>query len=476
MTAGVDTDATSRLEELGYHQALRRRLHVWHVVGLSLADVSPTMAVLFLTAGVFLIGGTFAIGANLLLAVVVVLICLCLAELGSMYPIAGGMYSLVRNVLPAPVTWITMFNYLLQGIVIPASIAIGIAQFLNDLLGTSIAEKPFALALLLLALAIALVRVEIGAWVTIMMVVVELVVLTIVTVSALFHPHQSLGDVIFHPQLLEGDTLKAITFGAILATLAPAFNVINGYDSTLGFTEELIGGERNIAKAVVTAGVLASLFILVPLIAAVVAAPNLVDFFNSESPIVYSVEQSFGSGARQVVDFGAAIALFNANLALIMYFGRGFYTTGRDAVWPPFVSRKLSELNRFSVPAIGILACVVPAAVLIFVSALDFLIIFAGTIIAAVYFTIGIAAVWSRVSQADERRPYRLPLWPVPPLIVIAFTGIALAKQESKYLVAEVVLIACALVLWLLSRLWSPAARQELAAEGVTEAAVHGPT
>jgi amino acid transporter len=476
MTAGLDPDAKTRLEQLGYHQGLRRRLHVWHVVGLSLADVSPTMAVLFLTAGVFLIGGTFAIGANLLLAVVVVLICLCLAELGSMYPIAGGMYSLVRNVLPAPVTWITMFNYLLQGIVIPASIAIGIAQFLNDLLGTSISEKPFALALLLLALGIALVRVELGAWITIMMVVVELVVLSLITVSALFHPHQALGDVIFHPQLLEGDTLKAITFGAILATLAPAFNVINGYDATLGFTEELIGGERNIAKAVVTAGVLASLFILVPLIAAVVAAPNLVDFFNSESPIVYSVEQSFGSGARQVVDFGAAIALFNANLALIMYFGRGFYTTGRDAVWPPFVSRKLAELNRFSVPAAGILACVIPAAVLIFVSALDFLIIFAGTIIAAVYFTIGIAAFWSRIGQKDEHRPYRLPLWPLPPLIVIAFTGIALAKQESKYLVAELVLIGCALVLWLLSKLWSPAARQELAAEGVTEAAVHGPT
>jgi amino acid transporter len=360
--------------------------------------------------------------------------------------------------------------------VIPASIAIGIAQFLNDLLGTSIAEKPFALALLLLALAIALVRVELGAWITIMMVVVELVVLGLITVSALFHPHQALGDVIFHPQVLEGDALKAITFGAILATLAPAFNVINGYDATLGFSEELVGGERNIAKAVVTAGILASLFIVVPLVAAVVAAPNLVDFFNSESPIVYSVEQSFGSGARQVVDFGAAIALFNANLALIMYFGRGFYTTGRDAVWPPPISRELAKLNRFSVPAVGILACAIPAGVLIFASALDFLIIFAGTIIAAVYFTIGIAAFWSRISQKDERRPYRLPLWPVPPLIVIAFTGIALAKQESKYLVAELVLIGCALVLWLLSRLWSPAARQELAAEGVTEPTVHGPT
>ncbi len=473
MTAGTDEGTASRLEQLGYHQGLRRRLHVWHVVGLSLADVSPTMAVLFLTAGVFVIGGTFAIGANLLLAVVVVLICLCLAELGSMYPIAGGMYSLVRNVLPAPISWITMFNYLLQGIVIPASIAIGIAQFLKDLIpALDIGDKPFGLILLLLALAIALVRVEIGAWVTIAMVVVELTVLGLVTVAALFHPHQSLTEVIFHPRVLDGSTLNAVTFSIVLATLAPAFNVINGYDATLGFTEELIGGERNIAKAVVTAGVLASLFIIVPLIAAVVAAPNLVDFFQSESPIVYSVDQSFGSGARQVVDVGAAIALFNANLALIMYFGRGFYTTGRDAVWPSFMSTRLAQLNRFSVPAYGILMCVIPAGVLIFVSALDFLIIFAGTIIAAVYLTIGLAAFWGRISQKDVPRPYRLPLWPVPPLIVIGFTGIALAKQETKYLVAELVLIAAALVLWMLSNLWAPSAREELVAQGVTEAKV----
>lgn len=104
LSPGDNPQASGRLEELGYKQELRRRLHIWHVVGLSLADVSPTMAVLFLTAGVFFIGGTFALGANLILAAVVMLIALCLAELATMYPIAGGMYSLVRNVLPGPIT------------------------------------------------------------------------------------------------------------------------------------------------------------------------------------------------------------------------------------------------------------------------------------------------------------------------------------------------------------------------------------
>jgi hypothetical protein len=46
----------ARLRALGFEPGLRRRLSVAHVVGLAMADVSPTMAVLLLTAGVFAVG------------------------------------------------------------------------------------------------------------------------------------------------------------------------------------------------------------------------------------------------------------------------------------------------------------------------------------------------------------------------------------------------------------------------------------
>jgi amino acid transporter len=468
-----DVESAKRLEELGYTQGLRRRLKVWHVVGLSLADVSPTMAVLLLTAGVFAIGGTFAIGANLLVAFAVLMIALCLAELGSMYPVAGGMYTLVRSILPAPFAWVTMLNYLLQGIVIPASIALGIGVFLKDLIpGLHVADTIIALIALAIVTAVAVTRVEVGAWATLTMVVVELVVLSIVTVSALANPHQNLIDVTFHPVLSDGNVLSAVGFGVILATLAPAFNVINGYDATLGFSEELIGGEHKIARAVIWAAVLASVFILVPLIAAVVAAPDLKAFFADPAPVVYSVRESLGSGASKVVDIGVIVALMNANLALIMYFGRGVYTTGRDRLWPAGVSHTLARLNRFHAPAAGVLTLVIPAAALVFWSQLNWLIIFSGTIIAGVYFCIGLSAIWARITQADVPRPFRMPLWPVPPVIVVAFTGLALIKQESQYLIGEVVLIAVALALWLLSSLWRPRETPEPVAEPVAVRAI----
>ena len=86
--------------------SLRERLNTAEVVGLAMADVSPTMAVFLLTAGVFAAGGTFAAGVNILMMGVVILIALCLGELASMYPSAGGMYSIVKETLPAPVSWV----------------------------------------------------------------------------------------------------------------------------------------------------------------------------------------------------------------------------------------------------------------------------------------------------------------------------------------------------------------------------------
>ncbi|OBF29446.1 amino acid permease [Mycobacterium sp. ACS1612] len=450
------SETRSRLEQLGYSQQLERRLNIPEVVGLAMADVSPTMAVLFLSAGVFVVGGTFSIGAGLLLSVVVVLIALCLGELAGMFPIAGGMYSLVRRVLPGPLSWITMFNYLIQGIVIPASIALGIPGYLRDLFPSfGIPDTAAAVVLLALATALALTKVEVGAWATAAMVVVECVVLGIITVAALLHPHQPLAQVTFHPTVLSNGELVAVGAAVMLATLAPAFNVINGYDAALGFSEELKGGERNIAKAVIISAVLACLLIMIPLISAVVAAPDLKEFFNAPAPVIYSVEASLGDKARIIIDVGVIIALFNAMLSLLMYFGRGVYTTGRDGVWPPAVNRILGSINRFRAPGAGVMLLAIPAAVLIFTSALNFLIIFAGTVIAAVYFCIGLAALWSRRSMPNEPRPYKMPLWPLPPLVVIGFTGIALATQERQYLIAEVVLICLALSAWFGSKKWS---------------------
>ncbi|QPC91712.1 APC family permease [Mesorhizobium sp. INR15] len=438
----------------------RKSLGVWHVVGLAMADVSPTMAVLLLTAGVVSISGTFTIGACLILSVIVVLIALCLGELSAMSPSAGGMYSIVKDVLPAPVAWITLLNYLLQGIVIPGSLTLGIAIFLKDLFpGIPLGNGIIALIALFAAAAIALTKVEVGAWTTAVMVLVEVSVLGLITVAAILNWSQDLTAVIVHPVHLVDGNLLPVTFAVAITALAPAFNIINGYDAALGFSEEMHDGPRQIGKAVLIAAILASLLITIPFAAAVVAAPDLKTFLASPTPVVYSVEQALGPIAKAVVDIGVIIALFNGALSLLMYFARGVFATGRDSLWPRAVSQRLGSLNSKGVPGWGVLVLVVPAIPLVFVSQLDWLIIFSGTMITAVYFCVGLAALWSRIKDKTSPRPFRMPLWPIPALVVTLFTGFALMQQETQYLIGEVVVIGAGIVLFALSKLWSAPAR-----------------
>lgn len=422
-----------------------------------MADVSPTMAVFLLSGAVFVSGGTLAAGVNILMMGVVVLIAMCLGELASMYPSAGGMYTLVRETLPAPFSWVTKFNYLLQGVIIPASIGIGIAQFLRDLYPTlPIPDAAIACMSIALAAFIAMTAVEVGAWLTGIMVFVELTVLGIVTVAGFTHAHQPIGELILHPVMLNAASNGTVAVGmvAIFASLAPAFNIINGYDAALGFAEELHGGRKNIGKAVVWSAIIASITIIVPLVAAMVAAPDLVAFLKAPSPVLYAVESAMGPWAKYVVDIGVTVALFNAALSLMMYFGRGLYATGRDGAWPQAINRRLASLNKHSVPAWATLALAVPACVLSFFSYLDWLVNFGGTMIAAVYFCIGLAAFWARISQPNVDRPFKMALWPLPPLVVIGFTGFALYSQGMQYLAGELVVIVVGLLCWQLSKKW----------------------
>lgn len=434
---------------------LRRRLEVRHVVCLAMADASPAMAVLLLTAGVFQVGGTFGVGAMLILSAVVVLIAMCLGELASAYPSTGGSYSMVRSALPEPLAWITLFNFVTQGIVIPASLLLGIPIFLKHLLPwITMPNEAIALILLVVSGAIAITKVEVGTNVNIGILIVQLVVVGLIVLAAIVAPAQNPLDIVFHPVVLQDGQLIPLTLGVALATLAPAFNVLNGYDAVCGFVEELVGGARDVGKAVIYAAILASILITIPLFAGVVAAPDLIAFLQSDAPIVEAVESALGPWASTIVNIGVIAALFNAALTLQMYFARGVFASARDGLWPRAIGSKLAELNRFQSPGWGVAALLIPSAVLIIMSNLDWLIMFAGTMIATVYFFVGIAALWSRIAQRELRRPFKMPFWPLPPVVVIAFTGYALITQTSDFLIGELILAGIAVALWALSRLW----------------------
>lgn len=449
--------ADQELGSLGVTHELRRTLTVRGVIAMGLAYVSPTITVVLVTGGVFSVGGSFGLDAGLIMIPVTLCICLCLAELASRYPVAGAMYSLVHYTLPRPISILALFSVIVIGGAALASFGLGLGLFVRDLVpGINVSDKLIGAILLGSVTLIALVRVEVGAWLTKVMVVVELAVLATISAAALLHHHQSLGTLIAHPVApTSNGSLVPITAAVALATIAPAFNLIAGYDAALGFAEELENeSPRALSRAIIITGLLACVLIIVPVASVLIAAPDLNDFFSSPLPTAYSVRAALGSVGGDLVDVGAIIASIAVALAGVMYFGRVIHASGRDGTWPGAPGRWIATVNRFSVPGIAIVIAGVGSIILCLTTDLTFLLIFVGTLICLLVLLIALGSLVNRISNRSQAAPYRMPMWPVPPLVVVAASIVALAKQETEYLISALVLTGIAFAYWGLSYFW----------------------
>jgi amino acid transporter len=433
---GSERDSQARLEELGYRQELDRGLPLIGNIALTMSNVSPTMAVfLFVLAPLAVTGGATAGGA-ILLSIGVVFIGLCLAELGSVYPVAGGLYSLVRFVLPRPLAFLVIINFLLQAFIFPPGIALGVAQYLQALFPalpqSSLATSVIAALALLAALMIGLRNIRTNAIITGSFLVLELAILSIFTVGGFSHPAQSLPHVIFSPEGLSGSALVPLGFGVVLTAIGATFGAINGYDASLGFAEETKGSSRNVGIAVTISAILTGALITIPVLASMVGAPDLAKYLAASSPFLYTAKETLGGGITSLMNAGIVIAAFNALILIIIYMARVLFTTGRDRVFPDSVNRVLTQTNQRKAPWVTVLIITLGSIVLVFASNLVALITFVGVLVATVYLLIAIAAVYSRYSQPKLARPFRMPLFPLPPIIVGVVTITAIATQSLR--------------------------------------------
>ena len=128
-------EAATKLEELGYKQDLSRGLNVLENVSIALSDVSPTTGVFMQLAVVIAMAGTGAFWSYVIGGVIALCVALTMGELGSQYPIAGGLYSIVLRVLGRPLGFLAFVDYLVQGAFIPGTVGLASATYLAPILG-----------------------------------------------------------------------------------------------------------------------------------------------------------------------------------------------------------------------------------------------------------------------------------------------------------------------------------------------------
>jgi amino acid transporter len=439
-----------------YEQELSRSLRVLGNVMITLSSITPASSVFIIIPAILLGVGTGSFLALVFAALVGVFMAFCWAELCAAYPIAGGDYAVVWHAfkgrakpLAGPVSMVLFALWIDTIVFIPAVIALGTAQYLGVV--WTVNTKVAGAVVMLLAAGLAILRVRVNAVLTGIMLGIEMLALGIVTVLGIAHLH---GDRIGH--LFSGWQIgnghggtDAVAFGTVLAITAVAVFAYNGYAAPVNLAEETQGSSRGIARAILWSLVITVLAELIPTTAVLLGAPSLDQVTTGSAPMNAFLLATSSSTVNDIVSLGITVAILNAVIAIVIQFGRVLYASGRDRAWPGPVNAWMSSVSpRFQTPWFATALVGVLGAILCLTVSLDTIITLTGATLVLNYALVAVGAIVGRATGATAGSPYRMPAWPLPPVLAIAALVYITTKQTQKSLVVTGVTMLIGLAYW----------------------------
>jgi APA family basic amino acid/polyamine antiporter len=399
-------------------------------VGLSdsVAQAGPAVVVSFLLAAVTCVFTAFSF-----------------AELGGAIPVSGSSYSFAYAGLGESTAFLVGWCLLLEYGVSVSAVAVGWSQYVNELLSSLTGwQLPAALsagpsdggvinfpAIIVIALASVLLMrgVRESARATAAMAVLKLVILVVFCAIG-FSAFKDGNLTPFSPAGLGG-------IGA--GTTAAFFSYI-GFDAITTAGEEAKNPRRNIPIAIlICIGLVTLLYCAVAL--AAIGAIGADKVGGQPAALSYVVNEVTGSTlGGGVIAFGAVVAIASVVLAVMYGQTRILMSMSRDGLIPR-VFEKISP--KTSTPVAGTVIVAVVFAVPAAFSSLDAVVNLTTIGTLATMAAVNVAVIALRRREPDLARTFRVPLYPVVPVLGVGFclylmyeTGWTTWIQFALFLVA----------------------------------------
>lgn len=430
----------------GPARPLSREMGTWGALFLTLSAETPASSVFVIIPGVVQAAGSGALISMAAAGVVALCMALTYAELGSTFPSAGGEYAIVGEVLGPTagfaVLGVNLLNLLLAG----AALSLGVADYLGQVT-PGLQPLPTALAALALATALGVLNIRASAIVTGAFLLVELLALSAVAALGFSHPARSIPELLLHPVVSVGHgPLAAVGLGGLATGVVVGLFAYDGYGSAVYLAEEVTDVRRKLVRAVLWALAATTVAEMAALAAVLVGAPDLRGLFAAGDGMISDFTARIG-GARlgAVVSVGVALAILNAVIALILMTGRQLYATARDGVWPGGAGRILMLVHaKFGSPWAATLVAGLLSAGLCLVP-LSLLLLLSGAGVTLIYVSLATACLLHGRKRRAAAPGWRLPLWPLPPLValglLVAIAAVSLQDGMTSFLVS----VGCAL-------------------------------
>ena len=385
---------------------------IFFVLQEAVPDAGPAVVVSFLIAG--LAAGLSA---------------LCYAEMASAIPVSGSTYSYAYHALGELVAMVIAACVLLEYGVAASAVAVGWSGYFNELLdktiGTTIPDSlsyspiPYdgtnglvnlpAIVLVAMCTMLLIRGASESAKVNTVMVLIKLSVLVMFIV---------IGLTAFEADRF--DNFWASGSAGISAAAGTIFFSFIGLDAVSTAGEEVRDPQRALPRAIIGALiVVVTVYVLVAI--AGVGAQPLEEFSSPDqesaglSVILENITGNAGAGT--ILAAGAVISIFSVTLVSLYGQTRILFAMGRDRMLPD----KFAEVNpRTLTPTFNTIVVGVVVAIIAGFVPSDYLwdTVSIGTLMA--FSTVAIGVLVLRRTQPDLERPFKVPGYPVTPVLTVA--------------------------------------------------------
>lgn len=425
--------------------ALPRSLGVFGAVMLTLSCITPASSLFIVVPPLLMTLGSGTVLSLVVAAVLSLGVGLCYAELGTLVPSAGGEYSIVGQVLGRPIGWLVFVISLVSLMVIPPIIALGTADYIGSLL--TVDPRIAGAAVMLLSVAVGVLDIKSNALITGIFLGIEVLAAATVSFLGFTHVHQPFSSLI-HPLVPDGAGHSSpLTAGLLVSGLAVALFTYNGFGTAIYLSEDLVEPRRSVARTVLWSLLAGVVVITVPVTAIClgVSSPDQL----AAGDLVAVVDSWAGTGVGTFVSLCIAAAILNAVIVMVLQNGRVLFASARDRTWPDPVNRALARIHpRFGSPWVATLGIGLPGVLLALAVPIDQLLGFTGVVVAVIYLLLGIAALAARRRRHRATAAWRMPLWPVAPVVTTLALGYVLTQQTAHDLIITATVLAVGLAYW----------------------------
>ncbi len=344
------------------------------------------------------------------------------AELSAAFPKAGGEYEYAKKAFGKKTGVFLGLTISLNGIISGATVAIGFAGYLSELIGINLLVS--AMGIIIVLFGVNVLGIRGSSIVNIIFTLIEVSGLLFVIYVAI--PY--IGDVNY----LE---IPANGFNAILAASSLAFFAYIGFEEIVKLAEETKSPEKNIPRALFISSIIVMVTYSLVAISAVSVIPYE-DLGNSSSPLADVIGKDYGKTGVIIISVIALFATGNTILSNMVGSSRVILNMSKETKAMKLLSY-ISPKRKSPLYALVLILLLMLGFALI--GNIETIARIATVFIFITFIVVNLSVIVLRIRQKEILRPYRIP-WNINNIPVLSVMGIISTLVLLGYTIYSLVL------------------------------------